>query len=157
MSIPLHRAEALKNYSRLRTKRGLRAFLESASYYRRYVELVAKHTAILSPATSKAAPAKVDWSPEMEDAFSMIWESLANACMLTIPLPDDQMSIISDTSGGGIGGVLQVKRGETWEAVAFYSRETRGAEHHYSATELEALALVETIRHFAYYLYDRPF
>ena len=50
-----------------------------------------------------------------------------------------------------------MKRGETWEAAAFYSRQTRGAEHHYSATELEALALVETIRHFAYYLYGRPF
>ena len=157
MSIPLHRAKALKAYTKPRTKRGLRAFLGSASYYRRYIELVAKHTAILSPATSKAAPAKVDWSPEMETAFLKICESLSHTCMLTIPLPDDQMSIVSDASGGGIGGVVQVKRGETWEAAAFYSHQTRGAEHHYSATELEALALVETIRHFAYYLYGRPF
>ena len=32
-----------------------------------------------------------------------------------------------------------------------------GAEQRYSATELEALALVETIRHFGYYLYGKCF
>ena len=39
----------------------------------------------------------------------------------------------------------------------FYSRQTKGAEQRYSATELEALALVCTITHFAYYLYGREF
>ena len=44
-----------------------------------------------------------------------------------------------------------------WEAAAFYSCQTRGAEQRYSTTELEALALVSTIEHFAYYLYGREF
>ena len=45
----------------------------------------------------------------------------------------------------------------SWEAAAFYSRQTRGAEQRYSATELEALTLVESIHHFVYYLYGRTF
>ena len=61
---------------------------------------------------------------------------------------------IKDTSGIGIGGVLQVWRSDQW---AFYSRQTRGAEQRYSATELEALALVDTAKHFAYYLYGKSF
>ena len=75
--------------------------------------------------------------------------------MLTIPLPEYQMSIITDASGKGIGGVLPVLRDGEWEAAAFYSRQTRGPEQRYSATELEALALVESIRHFSYYLYGK--
>ena len=38
------------------------------------------------------------------------------------------MSIITDASGSGIGGVLQVKREGEWEAAAFFSRQTRGPE-----------------------------
>jgi len=57
----------------------------------------------------------------------------------------------------GIGGVLQVLRDDEWQPAAFYSRQLRGAETRYSATELEALALVETITHFAYYLYGKQF
>ena len=67
------------------------------------------------------------------------------------------MSIVTDASGLGIGGVLQVLRGSAWEVAAFVSRQTRGAEQWYSATELEALALVETIKHFGYYLYGKEF
>ena len=44
-----------------------------------------------------------------------------------------------------------------WEGAAFHSRQLRGAEQQYSATELEALALVSTINHFVYYLYGREF
>ena len=44
-----------------------------------------------------------------------------------------------------------------WEAAAFFSRQTRGPERRYSATELEALALVEAVRYFGYYLCGRLF
>ena len=67
------------------------------------------------------------------------------------------MSVVTNASGLGIGGVLQVRRGDDWKAAAFFSRQTRGTEQCYSATELDSLALVETIRHFAYYLYGKSF
>ena len=53
------------------------------------------------------------------------------------------MSIITDASGSGIGGVLQVRRDNEWEVAAFFSKQTRGPERRYSAIELEALALVD--------------
>ena len=62
------------------------------------------------------------------------------------------MFIVTDASGSGIGRVLQVKHVDEWEALAFFSRQTRGPERHYSATELEALALVEAVKHFGCYL-----
>jgi len=53
--------------------------------------------------------------------------------------------------------VLQVKRDEQWEAAAFFSRQLKGAEQRYSATEMEALAMVAAIEHFSYYLYGHRF
>ena len=53
--------------------------------------------------------------------------------------------------------MLQVQRDGEWEAAAFFSRQLHGAEQRYSATELDALALVATVGHFNYYLYGKPF
>ena len=59
MCIPSQRVEALKQYTRPTTKKGLRSFLGSISFYRRYVELLKSETAVLSPSTAKLAPTKV--------------------------------------------------------------------------------------------------
>ena len=101
---------------------------------------------------TKQAPSKVIWTEEGERAFKHICTTTANLCSLCIPLP---LSLVTDASGLGIGGVLQVQRDGKWEAAVFHSRQLRGAEQRYSYTELEALALVSTIEHFGYYLYGR--
>ena len=103
MSIPSKRVEALTNYTKPTTKRGLRSFLGAISFYRQYVELLALQTAVLSPSTSKLAPSKVLWTGEMDSAFHSICEYISNACVLTIPLPEDVMSVVTDASGLGIG------------------------------------------------------
>jgi len=157
MALPEHRAEALSSYSIPTTKRGLRAFLGSISFYRCYVQRLASQTAVLTPLTAKAAPSKVVWTEEGKRAFMSIRDMISVSCSLCIPLPSDMFSIVSDASGLGVGGVLQVWRGDKWEAAAFFSRQLKGAEQRYSATELEALALMATIQHFAYYLYGREF
>ena len=58
----------------------------------------------------------------MESAFHNICKYISKSCVLTITLPEDVMSVITDASGLGIGGVLQVKRGDDWEAAAFFNR-----------------------------------
>ena len=126
-------------------------------FYRKYVNMLANQTAVLSPATSKSAPNRVQWTVEMVSAFEAICISIAHACCITIPTPDDDMSIATDASGKAIEGILQVKREDKWEPAGFFSRQLRGAEFRYSATETEVLALVETIKYFAYYLYGRRF
>ena len=47
---------------------------------------------------------------------------------------------------------MEVEGEGEWQAAAYFSRQTRCAETRYSTTELEALAVVETIEHFSYYL-----
>ena len=156
-SVPERRAKAIRQYKKPMTKKGLRAFLGTVSYYRKFLDKLAEQTSILTPATAKAAPPKVVWLKDMEDAFTCICELLANSCCLTIPLPEDSYSLVTDASARGIGGVLQVWREGGWHAAAYHSRQTRGAEKRYSATELEALAVIDCIHHFSYYLYGRQF
>jgi len=76
MTLPSHRAEAFRSYSRPTTKKGLRSFLGAIGFYRRYVKQLATHTATLTPLTSKQAPLcgsrKVSWlSPPFVQLFLM--------------------------------------------------------------------------------------
>ena len=155
MSMPQHRVQALSMYARPTTKKGLRAFLNR--FYRRYVNKLANKTAILTPLTTKQAPQQVEWTAEGKLAFHCICNDISNECALCIPLPSDTFSLVTDASGKGHGGVLQVRRGDEWEVTAFFSRQLQGAEQSYSATKLEALAVVATVDHFNYYLYGKPF
>ena len=157
MSVPEHRCTALANYTKPMTKKGLRAFLGSVGFYRRYLPQLANWTSILTPKTLKQAPPIVDWTGEEVSAFNSICSFFCEPSTLCIPLPHDELSIVTDASGKGIGGILQVRRDEEWWPAAYYSRQLRGAEHRYSATGLEALALVATINYFSYNLYGTRF
>ena len=157
ISIPENRVEAVRHYVKPRTRKGLRRFLGIVGFYRKYIDMLAKHTAVLSPATAKASPNIVDWTEERSQAFHAICESVCIASALVIPLPQDEVSLVTDASGYGLGAVLQVRHDGVWEAATFYSRQTRGPERRYSASELEALAVVEAVRHFSHYLYGRKF
>ena len=106
--IPEKRVEAIRGYTKPLTKKGLRDFLGVASFYRRYVEKLAEETAMLSPATSKAAPSRIIW------IGGGIWREpsclFVNQCqivfILCVPLPEHVFSIVTDASMKGIGGVL---------------------------------------------------
>ena len=63
----------------------------------------------------------------------------------------------TNASGLGVGGVLSATRAGKEEPVGYYARQLKGVEKMYSATEVEALAVVESIRHFTTYLYGCHF
>ena len=98
--IPDKRAQSISNYVRPTTKRELRLFLGSVSYYRQFLDKLATHTTVLSPATAKSAPPKVVWSKDREEAFTSICKCIAVSC--TFSIPTDQFSIATDASGLGI-------------------------------------------------------
>ena len=175
MSLPEYRVKALAEFKKPATKKGLRSFLRSVGFYRRYAKKglrsflrsvgfyrryakqLAKQTALLTPHTLKQAPSRVEWNKEGEDAFKSILCIMSHTTALCIPLPSDEFSVVTDASGLGIGGVLQVKRQGEWMPAAYFSRQLKGHEQRYSATEIEALAIMETVKHFNYYLYGRRF
>jgi len=77
--------------------------------------------------------------------------------VLCVPSVDDCFVLCSDASGHGIGGVLYLERENGRFPVAYFSKQLTGAEKNYSATELEALAVVRSMRHFAHWLWGKKF
>ncbi len=69
-----------------------------------------------------------------------------------IPTYSDSLCIFSDASTTGIGGTLCVYRDSQWQPCSFYSRQLFPRERNYAILDLEALALLATVRHFHYYL-----
>ena len=71
MSVPEARAKAIRDFKRPVPWKGLRSFFCVVGFYRRYLHMLAKKTALLSPATSKLALTLVSWSNEMVSAFQI--------------------------------------------------------------------------------------
>ena len=157
LAVPAHRAAAMADYKQPQTKRQLRSFLGAASYYRQFVEGYARLSSVLTPMTTKAAPSVVCWTVEGLEAFARLKVSLVDVCVLTVPTQQDNFVLHTDASGRGIGATLNVVRGDKKLPVAYYSKQLQGAQHHYSATELEGLAMFRAINYFAHYLYGTRF
>ena len=157
LAVPKHRITALENFPMPQTKKSLRSFLGVTSYYRKFVSGIANSTALLTPFTNKAAPAMVQWTREMEVSLSELKKSLYKMSVLNVPSPDDLFVLCVEASVLGISGVLCNLINEEEVPVAFYSRQTKNAERSYSATELEALALLCNIEHFSHYLFGKRF
>ena len=77
--------------------------------------------------------------------------------MLTVPSSEDLFILHTDASGAGIGATLNVVRDGVELPVAFYSKQLQGAQHRYSATELEGLAMFKSINFFAHFLWGKHF
>ena len=82
MSLPDHRVAALAEYDKPTTKRGLRAFLGSVGFYRRYARQLASQTAVLTPHTAKQAPSRVLWDEKGELVFKEILSIMSNTTSL---------------------------------------------------------------------------
>ncbi len=156
LAVPEVRIKAMAEFELPRTKKLLRSFLGSMSYYRQFIDGYARLSSMLSPAVALKAPQGVVWMEGMTAAFRELKLSLCNHVVLTIPGPEDEFVLYTDASGDGIGGCLHVNRSDGEEPVAFYSRQLRPAERNYSITELESLAIVASINHFEYHVYGRP-
>ena len=157
LAVPAHRAAAMAEYKQPHTKRQLRSFLGAAGYYRQFVEGYARMTSVLTPLTAKNAPSVVNWTPEGLEAFTRIKVSLVDVACLTVPTQQDEFVLHCDASGTGIGATLNVLREGKKLPVAYYSKQLQGAQHHYSATELEGLAVFKAVHFFAHYVYGCRF
>ena len=157
LAVPGHRAAAMANYLQPRTKKELRSFLGAASYYRQFIQGYARLSSELSPMTAKSAPSVVCWTAEGLEAFARLKVSLVDVCVLTVPSHEEDFVLHTDASGKGIGATLNVLRDGKKLPVAYFSKQLQGAQHNYSATELEGLALFKSVNYFAHYLYGTRF
>ena len=148
LAVPEARITHLAQYHLPKTKRDLKSFLGLVSYYRRFIPNLVDSTTALTSATVARAPDAVVWTSARLEAFHLIRKSLCCHTTLTIPVSSDSFVLHTDASGVGVGTILNVIRNDSVLPVSFYSRQLRGPEHNYSATEKEALAICCAVQNF---------
>lgn len=90
--------------------------------------------------------------------FEAARERLAAASERTAPRWDRRFILATDASRRGLGAVLmQTTESGERVVVSFASRALSSAEGHYSASQLEMLAIVFALRRYEYYLRGRRF
>ena len=136
----------------------IRSFLGLAGFYRTYVNSFSDKSTAMNALLKKDA--EWNWTPECQQGFEAIKNSLCEAPVLALP---DQPAaaegthpfvLQTDASDFALGGVLMQDTGDGLRPIAFESRTMNAAEQNYSTTEKELLALVHCCKIWRHYLED---
>ena len=133
----------------------LKSFLGLANYYRKFISNFAGLAIPLYKLLKKGV--EYIWTRECDTSFEGLKKALVDAPCLYAPDFDREFILQTDASGEGISGVLVQDFGGEEHPVAFVSRQLNTAEKNYATTELEALAVVWSIKQFEHYLVDKHF
>lgn len=141
------------------SRKEVKMFLGTASYYRRFIRNFSSIAAPLNALTSnkKNAPA-FKWGEVETNAFNELKSALVTAPVLACPDFSRPFTLHCDASGFGIAGTLtqESENGEE-HPIAYASRSLNRAERNYSATEREALGVIFSIEHFRPYIEGKRF
>ena len=93
----------------------------------------------------------------MTSSFTYLISTLCSSNTLWLPRKDNHFTLHTDALLQGLGAVLSVIRDGEERPIAYFSKRLLPAEENYSASELECLAVVKAIDHFAIHLLGKPF
>ena len=127
------------------------------NYYPLFIKGFSEIATPLNALTKKGI--KFCWSESCADAFDRLRRALISAPVLAFPNFDEQFLLYVDASSIGIGFALAQIRNGKEVVFAYNGRALNLAEHNYTTTEREALALVEGIpvKLFQAYFHDHKF
>ncbi|KAI4292759.1 hypothetical protein PAPHI01_2033 [Pancytospora philotis] len=154
------RVQGIRDFPVPTTVTELRSFHGLLTYCSNFIEDLAIKSA---PLTSllKGSPApgtKITLSEAQLAVFNELKALLTSDAALALPDYDKPFIVTTDASTHGISGILAQKSSGGKECpVSFFSKKTSDAQSRYSATQLELLAVVETLRHYRHYLIHKPF
>jgi hypothetical protein len=120
------------------------------TFYRRFVKGFSAIAALLTNCIKKD---NFEWGESTEVAFNTLKTALTTAPILSLPNFEKLFVIDCDASGVGIGGVLS----HEGKPIAYFSEKLNGPKQNYSTYDLEFYAIVQTIKHWAYYFAYREF
>lgn len=120
--------------------KNLRTFLQTSSWYRRFIEGFVEIARPLTDLTKKDAAWK--WGAPQENAFLHLKRSLIIAPVLQQVDEKKQFTLRTNASGYALGAVLLQRDGHSELPIEYGSRLLTAAERNYTITEREALAVV---------------
>ncbi len=151
--------EAIRKMAQPENVTEVQSFLGCVNYFRHYMKDFASVAQPMYALTMKGV--KFLWNDDCEAAFQELKKRLVEAPALAYPdfsnLNENHFRLATDASNKGIGAVLEQRQEGTFRPINFASRALRAAEKHYSAIELECLALVWGMNKFRDFLEAAPF
>lgn len=152
---PTERVKALREYTLPKTVSGLRRFLGMINYYRRFLPHTAELQAPLIDAITAikgkgAIP--IPWTPDLEQRFHSLKDSLANATLLAHPICNVPLGLFTDASSTQIGACLQQRINDEWQPIAFFGKKLNAQQIQWPAYHRELLAVYESVQHFRHIL-----
>ena len=145
-----NKTRAVQDFPIPTSVKAVRQFLGLSSYYRRFVANFSKIAAPLHALTRQNVAFK--WTSQCQCTLEQLKARLTQSPVLIYPNFDLPFALHTDASKDGLGAVLEQESDGHSHPVAYASRTLSKSETNYSATELEALAVVWALRHFRAYL-----
>jgi hypothetical protein len=149
------KVKSLQEFPIPKKQKNVRQFLASVGFYRQFIHDFSGISAPLSNLLRKNR--KWSWGNAEQAAFDKLKSAMLSAPILKHPDFSKQFEIHTDASIESIAGVLMQKYDNIPFPIAYFSRKLHGPEVRYSVTELEALAIVTSIKSFHYYIAQSEF
>lgn len=107
---------------------------------------------IARPLTNLLKKGGFEWNDVIERAFTGLKQAMVSTPVLALPNFDEEFTIETDASGGGIGAIL--RKGQS---VAFISKGLGAVKRFWSTYKNEMLAILEVVQSWRPYLLGRKF
>ncbi|UYV69338.1 hypothetical protein LAZ67_6003268 [Cordylochernes scorpioides] len=134
----------------------LQSFLGAVNVYNKFIPNYARLRTPLNNLLKKDT--KWQWDDKCQQAFTALKESLTRKPVLHLYQDGLPCRLYCDASTQGIAGILkQVHPDGKTHPTQYYSRALRPHERNYTISELECLAIVESIEKFRIYLSGTKF
>ena len=148
------KTSSVANYPTPTSVKAIQRFIGLANYYRRFVPNFSRIAEPLTRLTRKNT--EFVWGPEQQSSFDSLQRALTTEPVIAIYDPSKPVVLYTDASKIGIGAVLMQKDQDNHNhVVAYFSRRLNQHEANYSASELEVLAVVDSLEHFHVYVHGR--
>lgn len=149
------KVSAVVNLLRPKTSKEVRRLIGMVMWYKKFIPGL---SIIIEPLTNLTRKkVKFLWSPECEQAFDKIKNSLISAPILSCPNFSYEFIVQCDSSSYGLGAVLsQVYNGKE-HVICYLSRSLNKCERNYTVTELECLAVLWSVEKLRCYLEGQKF
>ncbi|MEL7522707.1 MAG: RNase H-like domain-containing protein, partial [Cyanobacteria bacterium J06553_1] len=147
--------DAIERYPPPSDVKALHRFVGLCGFYRGFVRHFAELALPLTDLFKKNVP--FEWSPVHQSAFVKLKTALARVTRLTYFQPGLPLRLSTDASDVALGGVLEIKKGDTWFPIEFCSRKFAGPELNWSAFDKELCAAFWCVRRLSHLLEGSQF
>ena len=145
------KVRAITEWPEPKTLTEARSFHGLASFYRR---LIRHFSSIMSPIIDCLKKGPFQWTPKAASAFKENKDMMSSALIVRHPDFSKVFEVACDASGYDIGGVLS----QEGHPIGFFSEKLSESRRiKYTTYEKELYALLQSLRHWHYYLLPHEF